>query len=290
MKRTYFYVFSAIIMWSTLATATKLLVNGLDTLTVLFYTCLFATAPLLLAAVRKKSFSQKLSWRTAVRMVLNGSLGVLFYNYFFYSGTAYISAQKALLLNELWPILVIVFSGIFLREKITISQMAAILFSFLGIMIAISNGDPELLRELNPRGVLFCLGAAVSYALFTVFEKKSTYDKTVSTLLAFTSCAVITFLLLLVRGGFTPLTGVQMAGLVYNGIVCNALPYLCWALAMAGGNTAVMANMIYLVPLGSLIITHFVFGEPITFFSVAGLALILFGILLQMWIEHKERQ
>ena len=55
------------------------------------------------------------------------------------------------------------------------------------------------------------------------------------------------------------------------------------------GNTAVIANLAYLTPFVSLILTHFVLGEKITVFSVLGLVLIVTGIIIQMIVNKKWR-
>ena len=45
----------------------------------------------------------------SIRMILIGSLGVFFYNYFLLLGTARLKAQTAFVINELWPALIILF-------------------------------------------------------------------------------------------------------------------------------------------------------------------------------------
>jgi len=49
----------------------------------------------------------------------------------------------------------------------------------------------------------------------------------------------------------------------------------------------VIANLAYLTPFVSLILTHFVLGEKITVFSVLGLVLIVTGIIIQMIVNKK---
>lgn len=83
-------------------------------------------------------------------------------------------------------------------------------------------------------------------------------------------------------------TGAQAVGMLWNGIICNALPYLTWALALDIGNTAVIANLAYLTPFVSLLFTHFVLGEKITVFSVLGLLLIVLGIVIQMAANRRS--
>ena len=160
-------------------------------------------------------------------MILIGSLGVFFYNYFLLLGTARLKAQTAFVINEFWPALIILFSCWILKEKMNPGKAAAVIFSFLGILVVTTDGN------------------------------------------------------------LTIPTGSQAVGMLWNGIICNALPYLTWALALDLGNTAVIANLAYLTPFVSLILTHFVLGEKITVFSVLGLLLIVTSIIIQMVVNKK---
>ena len=136
----------------------------------------------------------------SIRMILIGSLGVFFYNYFLLLGTARLKAQTAFVINELWPALIILFSCWILKEKMNPGKAAAVIFSFLGILVVTTDGN---------------------LAEFSL------------------------------------------------------------------GNTAVIANLAYLTPFVSLILTHFVLEEKITVFSVLGLLLIVTGIIIQMVVNKK---
>ena len=48
-----------------------------------------------------------------------------------------------------------------------------------------------------------------------------------------------------------------------------------------------IANLAYLTPFVSLLLTHFVLGEKIIVFSVLGLVLIVTGIIIQMIVNKK---
>lgn len=106
-------------------------------------------------------------------------------------------------------------------------------------------------------------------------------------MISYAAGTITAFILVLIQGKLTIPTGSQAAGMLWNGIICNAFPYLTWALALDLGNTAVIANLAYLTPFVSLILTHFVLGEKITVFSVLGLVLIVTGIIIQMIVNKK---
>jgi len=290
MKKEYLFAIGAIILWGTMATAAKLLTGSADSMTVLFWTCLFATLTLVVynAVTGKLIQLFKLPLRTIGLMAVIGSLGVFFYTWFFYLGTERMPAQQAMVVNDFWPALIIVFSCIILKEKMTFAKAAAVILSFIGIIVVVTDGDLSTFRSVSVAGVIFCLADAVCYALYSVLNKKMTYDKGLAVLVAYASGALICLVILLIRGDFTFITWKEVPGYLYNGAVVNAAAYLLWVFALEKGNTAVIANLAYLAPFVSLLVTHFVLDEPITVWSLVGLTLIVSGILLQIAVSKKK--
>ena len=291
MKKAFIYAIGAVIMWGTMATMSKLLQGSMDSLTVLFYTCFFATVILFVynGAKGKLTVLKELPVRVVIRMAAIGSLGVFFYNLLFYLGSARMPAQQAMVVNDLWPALIIVFSCFILGDRMTFPKAAAVILSFMGIIVVVTNGNFREFRFESMAGIIFCLLDAVCYALYSVLGKRETYDKGLAVLVAYASGTVFALIGSLIFGDFSLPDGKQLAGLIYNGIFCNALPYLLWAFALDNGNTAVIANLAYLAPFVSLLVTHFVLGEEITVWSVLGLILIVSGILLQLKNETSAK-
>lgn len=290
VKKEYMLAGISVVCWGTLATISKLLVSEMDAVYALAFTFAFAALALLIYNWKKGNLKKlkTISVGTRLRMMAVGSLGVLFYNLFYLSGAKYLPAQQAFLINDLWPALIIVFSCIILREKLTAAKMVAIVCSILGIAISTSNGDIHTLINGSPRGMALCAIAAVCYGLYCTLNKREDYDKELAVFLSYASGAVVSFIWVIATGGFYLPDMKGLIGLSFSGIIANALPYLTWALALDMGNTAIIANLAYLVPFVSLGITHFVLGEKVTAFSFIGLILILIGIGVQMMMEEKK--
>ena len=283
VKLSYIYALLSVFMWGTMATMSKLLQNNMDTMIVLVYTCLFSTLILLIYNIFKHKIRTLLQLPISViiKMILIGSLGVFFYCLFFYMGCRRLPAQQAMVVNDLWPALIIVFSAVILHETMTAAKVCAVLLSFIGIIIVVTNGDISGFKNISMAGVAFCLIDAFCYALYSVLGKREAYDKDIAVMVAYASATVIAFICSAFMGTFCIPAGSDLAGLIFNGLICNAFPALLWALALDMGNTAVIANLAYLVPFISLLVTHFVLGEQITVWSVLGLVLIVSGILIQ---------
>lgn len=290
MKREYVYAGTSVVCFGTVATVSKLLMNQLDAVYVLAFSFLAAT--LFLGIWNwKKGYLKDLrgvTIQTLIRMIVIGSLGVFFYNYFLLLGTNLLEAQTAFVINELWPALIIIFSCWILGEKMNLGKAAAVFFSFLGILVVTTDGRLTDFSFGDPKGILYALLAAICYGLYCTLNKRETYDKNLSVMISYGAGTVIAFVVIILQGKMAVPTGTQTVGMLWNGIICNALPYLTWALALDIGNTAVIANLAYLTPFVSLLFTHFVLGEKITVFSVLGLLLIVFGIVIQMLVHRLQ--
>ncbi len=71
--------------------------------------------------------------------------------------------------------------------------------------------------------------------------------------------------------------------MVWLGVAVDGLPYLLWAIALNGvENTARIANLAYLTPILSVILSAAVLGEILAPAYLIALALILLGIVIQM--------
>lgn len=87
-----------------------------------------------------------------------------------------------------------------------------------------------------------------------------------------------------------PIRGMQWSGLVWLGVVCNAVAYLLWALALKETeNTAKLASLAYLTPFLSLIVSAVLLKERVQLQSLVALIFIVGGILLQSFYEHKVK-
>ena len=284
MKPEYLYVTIAILAWGSSATIVKFFFHGLDTNFVIAVSLFlsFLCMLLLLAVQGKLRLIRELDAKTFAKMLGIGILGVYLYNYFYQMGVTLLPAQQAFVINYLWPALIIVFSKPILGEPYTPSKLVAVLLAFLGVVAVATNGDFSTLLGGQRLGILFSLLAAICYGVYSPLAKKQTYDPDLALMIIFGVTAVWCFLLSLHSGTACMPTAFQWVGLVLFGVIVNALAYMFWVKALARGNTAIMSNLIYLTPVVSLVFTHVVLGEEITFWSVFGLVLICIGAVVQV--------
>ncbi|MGL5259395.1 MAG: DMT family transporter [Lachnospiraceae bacterium] len=281
----YTYALISVACWGILPTISSLLLNTIDTMHVVAYSSLFAACTLFIynCITGKIKEIKKLSIKTIIRMVSIGLLGMFFYNILLLLGIERMAAQEAFVINYLWPACIIIFSCLILKEKMTLQKVAAITLSFLGIVIITTKGDVSNFSFGSFSGMLFCVSAAVCYGLYSVLNKRETFDKNISVMSAYGMTAIISFIVIIIKGEVQiPSVSITM-GLLLSGIICNAIPYVTWAWALEKGNTAIVSNLAYLTPFVSLVVTNIVLKEEITVYSIWGLLFIVSGIFIQMY-------
>lgn len=284
MKKQYSYAAVSILLWSTIATVSKLLLGSLDTMQVMTVSSLFAFLFLLIWCGAKGLLHRMKDYRISdyLKICGIGLLGTFFYNLFLWLGIDSMQASRAFIINYLWPIMTVVFAVIILKERMTVRKALAILTSFLGVVIVTSNGSLEGFTGSSLSGTLFCVLAAMSYGLFAVLNKKNNYDKFIVMMIANFAAFVISLIYQLVSATPFDFSGVQIAGLAWSGIFTCAIANTTWSLALDSGDTAKISNLAYITPFLSLIWTWLVLGEKLNVYSILGLVVIVLGIFVQM--------
>lgn len=283
MKKTFICAASAILMWSTMATVSGLLLGEMDNYTVLCVSSFFATVAMLIInlASHKLGIMRRYKPKDYLRMAATGLPGVFLYYVFYYAGATRLPASQAFITNYLWPIMSIVFALIILRERMTLPKTVAVVMSFAGVF-TVAGDDIISLSTDSIIGTLFCFAGAVCYGLFTVLNKKSPYDKQVSMTMAMFTAFVLSLVMMLAGGSSFAVELSQLPGILWNGVFTMAAANLLWTLALSGGNTAKVSNLAYITPFLSLVWTFTILGEPIKPASLIGLCMIVAGIFIQL--------
>lgn len=217
-----------------------------------------------------------------------GFLGLFMHSALYYYGIAVLSSQEACILNYLWPMMIVLFACLLLRETLTVKKAIAMVMSFAGIVVlTLGSGGGSSGNRLF--GIIACVAAAVCYGLFSVLNKKHSLNQSVTMMWIWLTVAVCSAVSGLIFEAWQPITGWQWAGVAWLGIVVNAVAYLLWALALKGArDSAKIANLAYLVPFLSIVLSALILKEQIACTAAIALVLIIGGILLQS-IQIKKR-
>ncbi|MBQ9936120.1 MAG: DMT family transporter [Lachnospiraceae bacterium] len=291
MKKNYIFAITTVFMWSTLAAVVKLLLSDIPNLQALAISSYISSGFLLIVNV----FTGKIKVMKSLKIkdigIISGLgfIGLFVYSALYYYGLSQLTSQEACIVNYLWPIMLVIFSCIILKEKLTAMKAVAMICSFVGIVV-LSMGSGDNSEGNVTLGIFSCIIAAACYGLFSVLNKKFNYDQSISMMIFWLVAAVCSTVLGIVTEDWVSLDGRQWLGMLWLGIVVDAIAYLLWAIALNGtGNTAKIANIAYLTPFLSLVVSALLLKEEITLRALVALVFIIGGILLQSLYDQRRK-
>ena len=282
-KKSYIYVFLAVLLWASVAAVGKLALRDMDNIQVLFLSSLMATVGLFFITVFRKKLNLIKKYRFKDYFIFAGMgfVGIFLYHIFLYGGLMLAPAQEAFLVNYTWPIWVVIFASIFLKEKIGLKKISAILLSFFGVYIVVTNGQIFNFSIQHLPGNTMALAGAFSYGLFSILGKRFNYDRTTSMLFYFVFTSLFLIPTIFIFSEIPAITFNNFLYAFWLGLFTNALAFIFWFKALEYGNITKMANIIFLTPFFSIVYIYFLVGEDILFSSIIGLVLIVSGIAIQ---------
>lgn len=289
--QAYLFALTAILFWSTVGTAFKLSLEYLDTINLLFYSAIISIVifSTIITARRNWGFIKKLTKQDVILSALNGFLNPFLYYYILFQAYDILLAQEALVLNYLWPIVLILLSIPFLKQKIGIVSIIAVIISFFGSYIIATGGDLLSLSFTNTKGVVFALASTVVWALFWIFNVKDKREEVSKMFLNFCFGLMYITIVLLIFGKFMIPGYKGLAGVIYVGSFEMGITFIFWLKALRlSETTAKVSNLIYIAPFLSLIFINLILKEQISPSTLIGLTFIVAGILTEQYFSKSR--
>ena len=289
-KKQIVYALLTVFLWATMAPAVKLMQDSVPTTEVLFLAGVFSVVFLLGRLIANGKVKEYRTFGAQnYKVVLGlGFLGFFVYEFLYYFGIAQLTASTACILNYLWPVMLVLFSCLILKEPFTTRKVIAMVASFLGVVVLSAGGNDQY--GAHPvLGIVGCIVAAVSYGLFSVLNKREDLDQDLCMPIYWGVTMVSGLIAGFVEGGWTMPDLKTWLILAWLGVMANAVGYLIWAIALNDSkNSARIANFAFLVPVLSMLLSALILREQIHWNGIAALVLILGGILYQSYEKKTE--
>ena len=255
MKKEYILAFYTIFCWGTLPAITKMTLTNISNMQVLFLSSFIAAVCLFiyLFLSGKIRLFKKLTKTDLFQLCVLGFIGNFLYSAFYYASLRTLPSADACVINYLWPIIAAVFASLVLHEKIGIKKWAAILISFIGVIIVSTKGSG--LHITNAKGVILCVSGAACYGIFNVFNKRKDTDQYLCTAIYFAVTAVFSGAIFFMTEKFTPMPLETWGGIIWLGIFIDALAILAWGLALQKTTVGFLANLAYATPVIAMFIS-----------------------------------
>jgi drug/metabolite transporter (DMT)-like permease len=212
---------------------------------------------------------------------LVGILGVYGNDVFYIAAFKQIPAVQADLINYLWPVGVILFSGFLPREKHNAYHVAAGLFALIGIYILITDGHG--LGGFNPH-YFFGYGLALcGVASWCVFVLVSRYYPNVPVEMIGVYCGIGALLSIaphMMIEKFVMPTGKELMMLITIGLTSQGLAYVLWEIGVKRGNFVLLSVLAYGNPILSVLLLVIFGVTHLTVAIAAASVLVTFAGLL----------
>jgi drug/metabolite transporter (DMT)-like permease len=284
-KRVYLYLGLTILFWSAAPAVAKVALNEINNFQLLFFNNIIGIISLSLCILLQKKTNLLFRYKKSdyAKLFGMGFLGLFLYYILIYGSFSAAPVGQANMLNYLWPIFLMIFSVLILKEGWNYKMIVAMLVSFAGAFIIFTGGNLNALNGQYAVGYLMAVFAAFCYGLFSALNKKLNYDKLTSVWIEYlASFVLITPTLLLVSNFVVPSSIGTILAILFLGGLSSSLGFVFWFKVLQSGATRKFANIIYLNPFLALIFVFFIDGQAVPVISLVGLLLIVGGIFLQL--------
>ena len=260
-------------------------VHGIDTTTLLTLRMLFAAPLFMLMALWAGRMTEAVSRREIAALAGLGFLGYYLGSFLDLAGLQYVSAGFGRLILYLYPTLVLLLSGAFLRQPLRAPQLLSLALSYAGIVLVFAE-EVKIAGAAGQTaiGALLVFGSAVTYAVYLVTGSRLVHKFGSMRFSAYASLIATGFVL----AHFTatrPLEALHAGPEVYAlvavlAVFSTVLPL--WL--MAEGLRRIGASQVSLIgcigPVATLAFAALFLGEAVTAIQLAGGALVLAGVLI----------
>jgi len=292
-SKAYSLALISIVFWSTMGTAFKLTLAHLKPAMLLLIATFTAFIFLGVAITIKGKFQdlQKITLKQFLNSALMGLFNPFLYYLVLFEAYNRIPAQEGVALNYIWPVVLVIFSIIFLKQRINLLSVLAIVISFAGTVVIALHGNFSDFRFSDTLGVLLAIGSAFFWASFWIINMKDPREAIVKMFVNFAFGAVYILVWNIYKSNIIVPSVNGLAGAVYIGVFEMGLTFVLWLTALKlSTHTARVSNLVFISPFISLILVSFIVGEKILLSTVIGLAIIVSGIVIQQYSQWREQR
>lgn len=276
----YWLIIFAAMLWGTTGTSQALAPEGVNSLAIGTMRLLVGGLGLLVFALfpeRKLKWTRNwLRWETAV-----AGLMMAIYQVVFFIGVGLTGVAVGTIVGiGSAPIFAGMLGYFFGGEKLSQRWFIATGLAILGCIILVFSGDATM--QVNPLGMLLALGAGLSYAIFTLVNKRLIADFPSDAAMAVSFC--LGTLLLLPTLFFVNTSWIATPNglliVLHLGLLATGLSYLLFGRGLKTVPVSTTGTLTLFEPLTAALLGVFLLGETLSLIAFIGIAILFTGLLV----------
>ncbi|RUU42943.1 MAG: DMT family transporter [Mesorhizobium sp.] len=257
---------------------------------IVFFRSFFAIFPIIIFLAFQGKLGTAFSTKRPLNHIARGVVGVCAMGLGFFALTR-LPLPEAITLNYAQPLLVVVFSSIFLGEAIRVYRWSAVAVGLVGVLViswpeltllssGAALGDQEVL------GVIAALVAAAISAVAMLLVRNLVQSEPTATIVLWFSVTASVLALLSLPFGWQALTPVQAGLLVVSGF-CGGVAQILMTAAYRHAEASVVAPFEYTSMILGIAVGYLAFGDvPTVHMLIGGLIVVAAGIFI-IWRERQ---
>lgn len=287
-SRTLAYVEAifAVLVWGASFIATKVALQDVSPVTIVWLR--FAMGVILLGmavAIRGQfAWPERSEWGY---FALLGFLGITFHQWLQSNGLITAQASTTAWIVSTTPVFMAVLGWLWLKERLGTLKIVGIALAAIGVLLVVTRGDlaSAVRGHLGTVGDFLILLSAPNWAIFSVLSRRGLKTHPAARMMFFVMSLgwLFTSLLFFSGPGFSEISRLTFPGwlaILFLGLFCSGLAYIAWYDALQALPVAQTGVFLYLEPLVAVLVAAVILGEPATWASLSGGAVILLGVWL----------
>ncbi len=257
---------------------------------IVFFRSFFAIFPIIAFLAFKGNLATAFTTRRPLNHVARGLVGVCAMGLTFFALTR-LPLPEAITLNYAQPLLVVVFSSIFLGEAIRVYRWSAVVIGLVGVLIitwpelTLLSSD-EALDDQEVLGVAAALVAAAISAVAMLLVRNLVQSERTATIVLWFSVTASVMSLLSLPFGWQSLTPLQ-AGLLVTAGFCGGLGQILMTAAYRHAEASVVAPFEYTSMILGVVVGYLVFGDITSINTLVGGMIVVAAGLFIIWRERQ---
>lgn len=289
---SYLMLIMSNLFWAGNYIIGKNLVGSIDPIWITFLRWFFASIILLIISKKIDNPSFETIKKNLVKLTMMAILGIMGYNITLYTALNYTSSLNASLINSLNPVVLLILSFLFLREKMSVKKWTGIFISLIGVLIILTKSDIAILRTLSFNfGDVLMIIAILSWGAYTIVIKKLVDIKPFTATAYSGAISVVLMTPFIIMNGNTPteLSTSAVISMIYIVIFPSVFSFLFWNMALKNIEVGIAGISMNLIPVFIAIIS-WIMGEQLMSYQLIGGLLVFTGVLITSnMIKIKKR-
>jgi len=280
----------AVIVWGLSFIATKVALQDVSPTTVVWLRFGMGVIILGIAVGVRKQFAlpKRKEWGY---FALIGFLGITFHQWLQSTALQTSRASTTAWIVATTPVFMVLLGWLALKEKLNWVQISGIGLATLGVLLVVSDGNPNAisLKQFGAPGDILVLISSLNWAVFSALSRHGlrTHSATQMMFTVMTIGWLFTSILFFAGPGLPelPLLTIKgWTGVIFLGVFCSGLAYLAWYDALQVMPTGQLGAFLYLEPPVAVIVAAMILTEPVTWAAMLGGAIILGGV----WMVNRK--